>query len=37
MFSYGVDYRLYRAFQIRQAFGVAPAFTPTTAYTRGPA
>lgn len=36
MFSYGVNLRLYRAFQIRQAVGVAPAFTPTTTYTRGP-
>ena len=33
-FSYGGDYRLYRAFQIRQPFGVAPAFAATTTYTK---
>ncbi len=32
--TYGSDYRLYRAFQIRQPYGTAPVFNPTTTYTR---
>ncbi|MCU1261677.1 MAG: hypothetical protein JWO80_4562, partial [Bryobacterales bacterium] len=34
LLTYGADFRLYRAFQYRQPFGVAPALTPTTTYTR---
>jgi len=34
LFTYGGDYRLYRAFQVRQPYGVAPAFTPTSTYTK---
>jgi len=36
MLRYGADFRLYRAFQLRLPYGVAPAFIPTTTYTRGP-
>lgn len=34
LLSYGADARLYRAFQVRQAFGGAPALTATPTYTR---